>query len=344
MMRRLVLGFAFAVFGAGTPQTALSQARVPAEFASAVDDALLLRAFAALSADSMQGRRIATPGSEKARAYLVRELTRLGVEPLVPGFEASFTARVTTGLAPVEFGGIGQSQVRAAPGMTRVSTTASVIGRNVLGVVRGTEQPERFLVLSAHYDHIGIWDGRLYFGANDNASGSAALIAIAELLKAAPPKHSVILAWFDGEESALAGSKAFLRNPPVPLKQIAANVNLDVLGRDQDGGLYVVGDRAFPAFRPLIDSVAASGIMPVRAGHDGRDEREDYYRRSDQWAFYERGIPAVLLTTGAYDDLHQHTDTAQRAHLGAYVRAVSVVVDFLMRLDSSVDALFPPKR
>ena len=317
---------------------------VRAEFISAIDDELLIKAFANLAADSMQGRRMASPGSLMAREYIVAQLKRMGVEPLVPDYVASFQGRI-----PEEMpGGVRQSRgattILGTPQTALVTTMRGVTGSNILGVVRGTEFPDRYIVVSAHYDHVGIRGGQLHPGANDNASGAAALFAIADLLTAAKPKNSVILAFFDGEEFGMLGSNAFFKNPPLELKRIVADVNIDMVAKNDDGGLYVVGDRTYPGFRPLIDSVAMLGAIAVHPGHDGRDQLEDYFSRSDQWSFHQHGIPAVLLTTGNFADLHRPTDTAFRANIPAYVRAVSAVADFVRRLDESYDQLFPKKR
>ena len=142
----------------------------------------------------------------------------------------------------------------------------------------------------------------------------------------------------------MLGSNAFFMNAPLELKRIVADVNIDMVAKNDDGGLYVVGDRTYPGFRPLIDSVATLGAIAVRPGHDGRDQLEDYFSRSDQWPFHQHGIPAVLLTTGNFEDLHRPTDTAFRANIPAYVRAVSAVADFVRGLDESFDQLFPKKR
>src|SRR5690606_18370697 len=100
---------------------------------------------------------------------------------------------------------------------------------NVLGWIKGTENPDSFIVISAHYDHEGVKKGIIYNGADDNASGVSALFSFAEYFKSNPPKHSVILAAFDAEELGLRGSKYFVENPIVPLEKIRLNINLDMV-------------------------------------------------------------------------------------------------------------------
>ena len=322
-----------------------AQVSVNGNAASAIDDVLLLRLFGVLSNDSMQGRRIASPGGLRARGALLSELVRLSVAPMVPGYVQTFSAvpSVALNVEPAEFG-FGSRPLLGQSTGTRRGPASAVIGTNVLGVVKGTAHPERYIVVSAHYDHIGIYAGQLMPGATDNASGAAALMAIADLLVLAPPKNSVILAWFDGEEYGRLGSRAFLDRPPVPIKQIVANVNLDMLSRSDEGGLTVVGEGPYPAIRPVLDSIALTGLVKMKPGHDGRDVAEDYYRRSDQWSFHSRDIPAWLLTSGDFIDLHLKTDTAERANVAFFVRATAGAAEFVRRLDEMYDDLFPKRR
>jgi Zn-dependent M28 family amino/carboxypeptidase len=269
----------------------------------------------------------------------VQELKRLGVEPLGESHEVSFSARVPARSAGANRPGFIQNRDL----ITSVENGELITGRNVMGVIRGSVTPDRYIVVSAHFDHVGTQRGVVHPGANDNASGAAALLAVADLLKLAPPKNSVILVWFDAEELGLLGSQAFVRTPPVPLARIVANVNADMLSRSDNGRLFVSGTQFYAAFRPLIDSVASTGFMRVERGHDGTDSREDYYRFSDQWSFHERRIPAVLVTTGNYPDLHRPADTILRANVALYVRAVSAFADLVRRLDDSYDTLFAAK-
>jgi hypothetical protein len=311
------------------------QAAARVEIVSAIDDESLLKMFANLAADSMQGRRIASPGSLRAREYLVREMQRIGVEPLVPGYVVEFQ-----GWAPdVVSTGIRRdgNSISPTPVPLVASTRRIATGSNVLGVVRGTQRPDRYILVSAHYDHIGISGGQLYAGANDNASGVAALLAIADLMVTAKPRNSVIFAFFDGEEYGLTGSGAFTRKSPVPLSEIVANVNVDMIARSKDNTLYFVGEKYQPRLSALATVVGATGVLPIVPGHDGRDSREDFFRRSDQWSFHQRDVPAVLFTATELDDYHTPFDIAAKVNVGFYIRAVSTIADYVRRLDDSLD-------
>ena len=148
----------------------------------------LLKHIKSLSSDAFEGRRTGTKGAIKARKYIVNQFHALQVSPLVKDYNQNFTFTHKRNFYK---------------------------GTNVLGVVEGTELPNKYIVISAHYDHEGIKYGEVYNGADDNASGISALFSFAEYFRQNPPKHSVILAAFDAEELGLQGSKYFVNNSTV---------------------------------------------------------------------------------------------------------------------------------
>ena len=137
----------------------------------------------------MEGRKIGTRGGVRARDYLLRAFARIPMLPLGGRFVESFTV----------------------PGMPAGTT---VEGANIVGFLRGTAHPERYIVISAHYDHLGTFSGEIFHGADDNASGTAGVLAVAQWFQAHPPQNSIIIALFDGEEEIELGSKAFVKSPP----------------------------------------------------------------------------------------------------------------------------------
>lgn len=284
-----------------------------------IDSAATWRALTELAADSMEGRRIDSRGSAAARALLIRRLQQAGLRPAGNAYEHRFavTSRDTT--------------VRN--------------GVNVLAYLPGADS-SRVLVLSAHYDHVGVRAGAVYNGADDNASGTAALLAIAEWYAANPPRHAIIVAFFDGEEVGLLGARAFLETPPVPLDRIAANVNLDMVARLDKNELYAAGAAPWPFFRPLLLATAARAPITLRLGHD-TDENgpgENWTRQSDQAAFHAKGIPWVYFGVEDHPDYHRATDDAERVDAGRYIGAVRTIADFVRRLDTSLDTVVPARR
>lgn len=275
-----------------------------------LDSAQLIRDLFVLAADSMEGRRIGTPGGARARAYLLARLASIGLVPMTDSF-------------PVHF---------ASAGRNGGDTTRGV---NLVGVVRGTRVPDRYIVLSAHYDHVGVRNGVVYPGADDNASGTCAVLAIAAWLVSHPLEHSVIVALFDGEEGGLRGSRAFVANPPVPLERIVANVNLDMVGRNVNRELYAAGATPWPRMRPLLEATARASAVTLRMGHDSGGGHEDWTRQSDQGSFDAVKIPWVYFGVEDHPDYHKPTDVPDRVMPGFFYQSAVTVADFLRRLDAA---------
>src|SRR5919206_2708663 len=184
-------------------------------------DQELFRDVQVLSADSMEGRRTGTEGSARARRFIEAEFKRLGLIPFGASYEEpfSFVAR-------------------------RDSVTYR--GTNIVGYLKGTAHPDKYIVLSAHYDHLGVVNGQIYHGADDNASGVSALLALAEQLGKDRPESSIIFAAFDAEELGEQGARAFVRVPPVERRAIVFDINLDMVSHNEHNELYAVGAYHYP--------------------------------------------------------------------------------------------------
>ncbi len=261
----------------------------------ALDSARLMANLSALAADSMEGRKMGTPGGVRAREFLVRELTRLGFSPARQSFSSA--------------------------------------GVNLLATLRGTKHADRCIVVSAHYDHLGIRNGTIYPGADDNASGTSAVLAMAQWFKAHPPEHSIIFAFFDGEEEGLLGAKAFVNSPPVPLGNMIANVNLDMVSRSTKGEIYASGSSEYPAMKPLLDSIAQ--IAPVRLllGHDTGIGESNWIQQSDQGAFANKKIPFIYFGVEDHPDYHKPGDTVAHIEPAFFYRCAKTIAEFVRRLD-----------
>ncbi|HEV2146583.1 MAG TPA: M20/M25/M40 family metallo-hydrolase [Longimicrobiaceae bacterium] len=280
----------------------------------------VLRDLSVLAADSMEGRRVGTPGNARARAHLLAELGRMGLEPVGSGYEHPFT-------------------------FTPRSGGAQARGINLLGKVTGTRWPDRYVVVSAHYDHVG--SGRpvdgdsIYNGADDNASGTAALLELARHFRANPPESTVIFAFFDAEEVGLQGARAFVANPPVPRERIALNVNMDMVSRSERGELYAAGAAKWPFLRPYLEQVAARAPVRLLLGHDTPEPtpQDDWTLQSDQGAFHQAGIPFVYFGVEDHPGYHKPSDEVEAVTPEFYVGAVRTIADAVRTLDRGVDEI-----
>lgn len=307
------------VEGAGT---ATAAAAAPAVQEIRIDVEGLHRDASILAADSLEGRRVGTPGNAMARAWLVGRLQEIGVEPLGAGASDAPAVDGTGGF------GVGFPAIIG-------EDNQPVEGVNLVGRIQGTRPDGPVIVLGAHYDHLGIRDGEIFNGADDNASGTSGVLAMARQLQAARPTHTVILALFDGEEGGLRGARAFVGNPPVPLDRIALMVNLDMVGRNDAGELYAVGTHHRPGLAPLVDEVAADAPVTLLKGHDSPDlpPGDDWTSASDHGPFHQQGVPFLYFGVEDHPDYHQPTDTADRLQPEFHAAAVETILRVLEAAD-----------
>jgi hypothetical protein len=290
-----------------------------------LDAASIVQDLRALASPGFEGRRTGTPGGLRARAYLVARFQEAGLQPL----GASFTL-------PFSF---THHSIKALWRRDRPFTLRFEDAANVVGYVKGRSEPERYLVLSAHYDHLGIRDGQVYPGADDNASGVAALLGVARYVVQHPLRHSLIVAAFDAEELGLRGSQAFLASPPVARERMLFDLSLDMISRSDDRSIVASGTSAQPKLIPLIAEAASRSAVGVRLGHDRPLYRgglvEDWTHGSDHGSFFDQGIPYLYLGVENHADYHQPTDTVDKIDLSFYVPVVELVLDLLERIDRS---------
>jgi Zn-dependent M28 family amino/carboxypeptidase len=203
---------------------------------------------------------------------------------------------------------------------------------------RGTRHPERWLVVTAHYDHLGVQGGQVYNGADDNASGVAALLAMAAHLRQVPPGHSVLFALLDSEESGLQGAAALLEAPPVPVEAMLVNVNLDMVGRSARRELYVTGPAHRPWLVPFVRGAACRTPVRLVLGHDaGSATQDDWTSQSDHFRFHSRGIPFVYLGVEDHPDYHRPTDDVERVDLAFLAGAAQAAIALVEALDAGLD-------
>jgi hypothetical protein len=193
-----------------------------------------------------------------------------------------------------------------------------------------------WIALGAHYDHLGRGDhgnslaskqevGQVHFGADDNASGSAAVLALGETLAARPRQRHVLLEFWSGEELGLIGSNAYVNDPPVPLDQLAAYLNFDMVGRMQDNKLTVQAAGTSPAWARVIEqaNVAAGFDLVVQ---------QDPYQPTDVASFNQAGVPCLNFFTGSHTDYHRPSDTADKIDYEDLDRIVEFAATIVRRV------------
>jgi hypothetical protein len=262
-----------------------------------------------LADDRLKGRLTGTPGADSAAAYVARRFEAAGLSPAPDGWFQDFTVSPDAPAA------------RHAP-------VGGARGRNVIGVLQGSDAKlrEEVVVIGAHYDHLGTGGafaldpdstGAVHNGADDNASGTAALIEIAHRLARRPPARSVAFVAFGGEELGLLGSAHYVRESGNAAR-IAAMLNLDMVGRLRDDRLVVYGTGSAVELQPLLDSLNRSAGFELALRPDG-------YGPSDQSSFYAAGIPVLHFFTNVHEDYHRATDDWHKIDAAGLERVAAFV-------------------
>jgi hypothetical protein len=263
-----------------------------------------------LADDALEGRLAGSPGEACAADFIAARFAALGLGGA--GSAGSFFQDVplASRLNPHAMADAGSS-------------------RNVVALLEGTDPALRdeIIVVGAHYDHLGRGEigslapdqpGAIHNGADDNASGVAALLRAATLLAEDPPARSVLFLAFTGEESGLLGSAHFVRDPTIPLGGVRAMLNLDMVGRLGDGPLIVYGVETAAEWRALLESESARTGVPMALRPEG-------YGPSDHTSFYTSDIPVLHFFTNTHADYHRPSDEWDRIDAAGLERVAALV-------------------
>ena len=270
-----------------------------------LDSAQLINDLQFLSSPALEGRLVGTEGNKQARNYIAARFDSLQLSAPDSGRFQSFPAR------------------------------NKATGVNVLGIIKGSQYPDQFYVLSAHYDHLGKKGDKIYTGADDNASGTAALLAMAAWFKQYPPKHSIIFAAFDAEEGGLMGSKYFAENPSVAIANIKFNLNMDMVSRNDKSEIYASGTFHYPFLSKYIDSIRPLTSVTVSLGHDdaSKGASDDWTSQSDHFAFHQKGIPFIYFGVEDHPDYHQPTDSFDKVNKSFYYQVCNMIAATAVLID-----------
>ena len=281
-----------------------------------------------LAHDSLLGRRTGEPGSFLARRYILAAFQEAGLARPPEGF-----------VQPFQFS-------------SRRDTTRVFEGANVVGWIPGTNPEAGAIVFTAHFDHVGVRQPRrqpepgaavdsIYNGADDNASGTVAIMSMARYFAEHPLKHTAVFAAVDAEEMGLRGARAFVEKGWP--EDIVLNVNLDMVSRS-DSLLFIVGTYHYPHLRPILEPVQGRGPVVLRFGHDEPDVEgmDDWTWSSDQGAFQAQGIQWVYFGVEDHDDYHRPTDEFERIDPTFFLNAIRTVFAGVLALDEGLVGREPP--
>lgn len=277
-----------------------------------------------LTSDSLEGRRTGEPGQRKAAQFLANYYRELGI--LNPPNTTDY--------------------FQAIPASFMQNTMMKLKdSENVWAFIKGSEKPEEVVAVSAHYDHMGILLNQIYYGADDNGSGTSAVMEIARVTKELSnkgirPKRSILFLHLTGEEFGLFGSQFYTENPPIPLAQTIANINIDMIGRrsnehnSSNDYIFVVGSGKLS--HDLYNIVQKSNLNSVNMSldykfDDANDTQQIYYR-SDHYNFAKNNIPAVFYYNGTHNDYHLPSDTVDKIDFPLLAKRTQLIFETIWTL------------
>lgn len=270
-----------------------------------LDSTQLVTDLELLSSDAYKGRKAGTAEVALTHTLIVKRLREAGVDSFATGFEQNFTQ-------------------------------SGIARKNLIGYIKGSQFPNQYIVLSAHFDHLGTnAAGVVYHGADDNASGVSGTLATAKYFKTHPPRYSIIFALWDAEEIGLVGSKYFTNNLPAPLSlaSIRFNLNADMIARSDNNSIWVCGLSHYPAYKYLVDSIDPQTFSQVKGGYDKPTDPQDWTYLSDHGSFHLKNIPFAYLGVEDHPDYHKVTDTYQKVNLNRFVENANVFMQMARMLD-----------
>lgn len=279
---------------------------------------LAVEAVRILSDDNMEGRQWNTDGNARARDWLIQKITDItGSAPEEHAFERTFTRR---------------------------GETRDVSGTNLIVALQGQSDDGPVLEIMAHYDHVGVDEsGDVFNGADDNASGVGALLAVLEHFQANPPEHEVRLLFLDTEEAGLSGAHAYVRDRVETRPRVA--LNFDMIAQNEAGEIYASGTTHTPAIKPIVEDAAQGLPLTLLYGNDNpEDGANDWSMASDHGAFHAVGIPYLYFGVADHQHYHQVTDEFETLPLPVYRNVVQLTVETAERLDDALPTLAKSKQ
>lgn len=286
-----------------------------------------------IASDEMQGRDTGSEGQKKAGRYIIDFYKKHGV-----GFPKAATNYYQH--IPAAF--LNAKRNENLPD-----------SENIWAFIEGSEKPDEIVVVSAHYDHVGMKNGEIYNGADDDGSGTVAIMEIAAAFQKAKdeghgPKRSILIMHMTGEEHGLHGSRYYTQNPLYPLANTVANVNIDMIGRrdkfheDSNNYVYLIGSDYLSTdlYNVCEDVNKKYNFVTIDYKYNDKSDPNRYYYRSDHYNFAKKGIPVVFLYNGEHADYHKPTDEVSKIEFDALtVRtkyAFAIVSEIANRKDKLV--------
>lgn len=305
--------FSFALFTISCSPTKVNRQADVNKYLESITPGELKTHLYIVASDENEGRDTGSEGQKKAGKYLIEQYQKNGINH--PATADSWYQKV-----PAEF-------------MARGFAPKLPDSENIWAFIEGTDKKDEIVVVSAHYDHVGMKNGEVYNGADDDGSGTVALLEIAQAFKQAEkdgfkPKRSILFLHVTGEEHGLHGSRYYSQNPLFPLDKTVADINIDMIGRrdtlhtNTNNYVYVIGsDRLSSELHTINEEMNNKYTkMELDYKYNDRNDPERIYYRSDHYNFAKHGIPAIFFFNGIHADYHKPTDTPDKIEYDALAK------------------------
>jgi len=308
----------------------------PTEYTNTITAADLKTHLYIIASDEMEGRETGSAGQKKAGDYLVKQYKANTVS--FPKGATDYYQRI-----PASF-------------LNAIRNENLPDSENIWAFIEGSEKPNEVIVISAHYDHVGIKNGEIYNGADDDGSGTVALLEIAQAFQTAKkegngPKRSILFLHVTGEEHGLLGSSYYTQNPLFPLANTITNINIDMIGRhdefhnDSSNYVYLIGSDYLSSdlFNICEDANKNYVKLFLDYKYNDRADPNRFYYRSDHYNFAKNGIPSVFLFSGVHADYHKATDEVDKIEFDALAKRTQLAFTIAWELANRENRPFVDK-
>ena len=314
MKKIVVLLLIASAFSCKNTQSAVSKDNSdPTKYLNSISEKDLKKMLYVVASDEMQGRETGSPGQKKAGLYMIEQYKKSGVS--FPKGAKDYYQHI-----PASF--LNARRNENLPD-----------SENIWAYIEGSEKPNEVLVISAHYDHVGIKGEDIYNGADDDGSGTVAVIEMAKAFAKAKkqghgPKRSILFLHVTGEEHGLHGSRYYSENPLFPLANTVADINIDMIGRRDvehaktNNYVYVIGADRLSS--DLHNAVVSQNEKYTKVDLDFKfndpKDPNHFYERSDHYNFAKHGIPSVFFFNGVHEDYHGKDDNPEKIEYDALTK------------------------
>jgi len=314
MKKIIVLLLVASAFSCKNTQAVVSKDNSdPTKYINVITEKDLKKMLYVVASDEMEGRETGSKGQKKAGLYMIEQYKKNGV---------SFPKGATDYYQHIPAAFLNAKRNENLPD-----------SENIWAYIEGSEKPDEVLVISAHYDHVGIKNGEVYNGADDDGSGTVAVMEIAKAFAKAKkqghgPKRSILFLHVTGEEHGLHGSRYYSENPLFPIANTITDINIDMIGRRDvehaktNNYVYVIG--ADRLSTDLHNAVVAQNDKYTKIDLDFKfndpKDPNHFYERSDHYNFAKHGIPAVFFFNGVHEDYHGKGDEPQKIEYDALTK------------------------